>query len=212
MSSLPKGSGSLNRRRRHVLQYSGMAPLLDEPGPITPLYGSCRVPGGVPPVEKYSQSSASPFAPPGSSGSSARGGRLSPEDLQMIAEIIGELDAIKWAKRKMQEEMGGGASLPAENGGRGIDKAAVTYSRSARDREAYSKRMESLRDPGGRSCHNWDERQRLELAEIERYAKHQESIAGRCEQARKWALLYGKSWEEAAARFGIVPVGPPASS
>jgi hypothetical protein len=58
----------------------------------------------------------------------------------------------------------------------------------------------------------WDERERLHALELEKYQRHQEAVAPVCEQARRWALANGKTWEEAMAAFHIVPVGPPGSA
>jgi hypothetical protein len=119
---------------RSILRYAGGGRMLEDVPFTIPLYDGQR--------ERYSNNNM--FSPPGSS-SLPSGGRLTGEDLAMIAEVFAQLDAVQWARKKMMEE----ACTPDAAAAPPVAK----FGRAARDREVYNRRAEAMRDPGGRSSY-----------------------------------------------------------
>jgi hypothetical protein len=177
-------------------------------GPIVKLHN------GVP--EQYSATSTSPIMPPGgTSGSSARGGRLSAEDIAAIVELLQGLDVFAWARKAMAEEAGMSPSMSpsaSTNPTKPLKaEPGLAYSRHRGESLKYSRELEALR--GNRSKAAYARRQWCEQQLRESYAKHQTESKAAADRVLQYAKTHpGLSYAEAAAACnhaiqGEVPIG-----
>jgi hypothetical protein len=186
---------------QRILRYSVPG---DFGGPIVKLRN------GVP--EQYAATSTSPIMPPGgTSGSSARGGRLSAEDIAMLVEAISELDVLRWARKAMAEEQGDALPDDDANPVKPQGRPALAYSRHRGESVKYSRELEALR--GNRSKAAYARRQWCESQLRQSYARHQSESRAATDAVLAYAKTHpGLSYAEAAAACnhaiqGEVPIG-----